>query len=118
MGNMAISNRKAMWNADTFDLFLTKSIYKLNKTTSKMFQINEHPFNPQNNEEKLYSLFKEHVITKTKIHKIKQYYATEFDLSITCIKEYGKLQTKFGAIIGSQFSNHKGDISQNDYSIV
>ncbi|RIB15819.1 hypothetical protein C2G38_2191565 [Gigaspora rosea] len=64
-----------------------------------MFQINEHPFNPQNNEEKLYSLFKEHIPNNT-------------------IQKYGKLQTKFGVIIGSQFSNHKGDIFRNNYSIV
>ncbi|CAG8602618.1 12999_t:CDS:2, partial [Gigaspora rosea] len=119
MGDMAIPNRKAMWNVIPLVHSQQNPYTNLTKqVASEMFQINEHPFNPQNNEKKLYSLFKEHVMTKTEIRKIKQYYATVFDLSITCIKKYGKLQTKFRVIIGSQFSNHKGDISRNNYSIV
>ncbi|CAG8759156.1 2701_t:CDS:1, partial [Cetraspora pellucida] len=56
--------------------------------TSKKSQIQlfKHLFNFQNNEEKLYSLFEECLMTKTEIRKVKQYYATIFDLDITCIK--------------------------------
>ncbi|CAG8691071.1 6283_t:CDS:2, partial [Gigaspora rosea] len=69
-------------------------------------------FNPPTYNEKLYSLFKEHVITKTELQKIKQYYATAFDLVFNQIKKYGKLQTKYRVVISSQLANHKGDISQ------
>ncbi|RIB16452.1 hypothetical protein C2G38_2316543 [Gigaspora rosea] len=64
MGDMAIPNRKAMWN---------------------VIPLVHSQQNPYTN------------LTKQK---------------------YGKLQTKFRVIIGSQFSNHKGDISRNNYSIV
>ncbi|RIB02756.1 hypothetical protein C2G38_2226946 [Gigaspora rosea] len=114
---MAISNGKAVWNANTSGSFLTKSvIFGLPSEKSQIHSF-EHFFNPPNEEEQLYSLFKEHLMTKPEICKIKQYYATALNLDITCIKKYGKLQTKFGAIISSQFASRKGDISRNNYSI-
>ncbi|CAG8541493.1 8207_t:CDS:2, partial [Cetraspora pellucida] len=43
-------------------------------------------FSPSTNEEKLYSLFKEYVMTTTEVHKIKQYYATALGLVFNRIK--------------------------------
>jgi len=46
----------------------------------------KHIFSLPTNKEKLYSLFKEHVMTRTEIQKIKQYYATVYELAISRIK--------------------------------
>ncbi|CAG8757669.1 997_t:CDS:2, partial [Cetraspora pellucida] len=43
-------------------------------------------FSPSTNEEKLYSLFKEYVMTTTEVHKIKQYYTTALGLVFNHIK--------------------------------
>ncbi|CAG8829071.1 15888_t:CDS:2, partial [Cetraspora pellucida] len=65
-----------------------------------------------------------HIITKEEIQKIKQYYATEFNLLLkdieintTKIYKYSKLKTKSESIISSLFSNNDEDIKRNNYSI-
>ncbi|CAG8832395.1 6954_t:CDS:2, partial [Gigaspora margarita] len=87
-------------------------------------QIFKPIFNESFNKEKLFSLSKEHIMAKGEIQKIKQYYATEFDLLLkniiintTKIYKYSKLKTKSGSIIGSLFSNNDEDIKRNNYSI-
>ncbi|CAG8791520.1 7150_t:CDS:2, partial [Gigaspora margarita] len=87
-------------------------------------QIFKPIFNKSFNKEKLFSLSKEHIMAKGEIQKIKQYYATEFDLLLkniiintTKIYKYSKLKTKSGSIIGSLFSNNDEDIKRNNYSI-
>ncbi|CAG8635073.1 37062_t:CDS:2, partial [Racocetra persica] len=52
----------------------------------------EHIFSSPINNEKLYSLYKEH--------------------------KYDKLRTKYRIVIGSQYANRKEDISRNNYSIL
>ncbi|RIB19101.1 hypothetical protein C2G38_2036328 [Gigaspora rosea] len=144
MGNVAIPNGTTVWNANTSGSFPAEPIYEFNKEVNKWVQfahlqyyseykkhfedllkeqqtfLLKHPYN----EEKLYSLSKEHMMSKTEIQKVKQYYATVFDLTISCInitnkiQKYGKLRTKFGVTISSKLANHKGDFARNNYSIV
>ena len=49
-------------------------------------QIFKSIFNKSFNKEKLFSLSKEHIMTKGEIQKIRQYYSTEFDLPLKNIE--------------------------------
>jgi len=49
-------------------------------------QIFKSSFNEPFNKEKLFSLSKEHIMTKGEIQKIRQYYSTEFDLPLKNIE--------------------------------
>ncbi|CAG8709574.1 13800_t:CDS:2, partial [Cetraspora pellucida] len=80
---MAIPDEKTMQNINTPSSLSAKPINKLSKSNN---DVDTCVFNSPTNEKKLYSLFKEHVITGTEINKIKQYYVTALDLVFNHIK--------------------------------